>query len=82
MRLNIYALYNYIKIYFPLGVGCSKKHDDNWIAHQDDFNSLLASLNSQNTLDKPAPDSTATGSSDIVQVLSLEQKSKKSKRVQ
>ncbi len=29
-----------------VGVGCSRKHADGWIAHQDDFNSLLADLNS------------------------------------
>ncbi|RXM30254.1 PIN2/TERF1-interacting telomerase inhibitor 1 [Acipenser ruthenus] len=28
-----------------LGLGTSVKHEDNWIAHQDDFNQLLADLN-------------------------------------
>lgn len=32
-------------IIFSLGVGCSKSHADNWIAHQDDFNQLLSNLN-------------------------------------
>jgi len=27
------------------GVGLKKSHDDDWIAHQDDFNALLSSLN-------------------------------------
>ncbi len=31
-----------------MGVGCSKTHADSWVAHQDDFNALLASLNSNN----------------------------------
>ena len=29
-----------------VGVGCTRNYADNWIAHQDDFNSLLANLNS------------------------------------
>lgn len=28
-----------------LGIGVKKSHDDDWIAHNDDFNALLASLN-------------------------------------
>ncbi|XP_072162807.1 uncharacterized protein [Diadema setosum] len=28
-----------------LGVGCKASQEDNWIAHQDDFNDLLSSLN-------------------------------------
>ena len=31
-----------------LGVGAKVSHDDNWLAHQDDFNDLLAHLNSEN----------------------------------
>ena len=31
------------------GVGCSKNHADNWVAHQDDFNALLATLNTENS---------------------------------
>lgn len=30
-----------------LGVGATKDYADNWIAHQDDFNSLLANLNQE-----------------------------------
>lgn len=29
------------------GLGCTKKDTDNWIAHQDDFSSLLAQLNDE-----------------------------------
>lgn len=67
------------------GVGCTKKYDDNWVAHQDDFNALLASLQQENT-------STATSSvastppneaadAEDGGVIGLEQKSKRSKRV-
>ena len=57
------------------GVGCSKSHADNWIAHQDDFNALLSSLND----DK----SEKVATSEQHSVISLEQKSKMSKaRVQ
>ncbi|NXX68937.1 PINX1 inhibitor, partial [Spizella passerina] len=28
-----------------LGLGATINHEDNWIAHQDDFNQLLAELN-------------------------------------
>ncbi|XP_052245173.1 PIN2/TERF1-interacting telomerase inhibitor 1-like isoform X2 [Dreissena polymorpha] len=52
------------------GVGCSKNHADNWIAHQDDFNSLLASLNQENN---------STPNSDVEKVISLEHKSKTAK---
>ncbi len=34
------------------GVGCSKSHADNWVAHQDEFNALLSALNSTNTEEK------------------------------
>ena len=39
---------DHVKVTYKMdnrGVGCSNKHADNWIAHQDDFNSLLANLN-------------------------------------
>ncbi|XP_064601422.1 PIN2/TERF1-interacting telomerase inhibitor 1-like [Liolophura sinensis] len=54
------------------GVGCSKSLADNWISHQDDFNSLLASLN-QNGMNTE-PDAV-----DNAKVWSLEAKSKSSK---
>lgn len=31
------------------GVGYKKDHSDNWIAHQDDFNAILANLNEGNS---------------------------------
>jgi len=31
------------------GVGAQQCHDDNWLAHQDDFNDLLAHLNNANS---------------------------------
>ncbi|XP_035279345.1 PIN2/TERF1-interacting telomerase inhibitor 1 [Anguilla anguilla] len=55
-----------------LGLGTSASHEDNWIAHQDDFNQLLAELNSchgQST--PPAPQE---------QSFSLEEKSKTSRK--
>merc|ERR1712168_1345111 len=51
------------------GLGFSKKNEDNWIAHQDDFNALLASLNGQNT----------SNNSENKAVTNLEETSKKSK---
>jgi Pin2-interacting protein X1 len=54
-----------------LGLGCAKTQVDNWIAHQDDFNALLANLNQSNQL------------TDTDKVTSLENKSKTSRsRVQ
>lgn len=49
------------------GLGCSKTQVDNWIAHQDDFNALLANLNQSNQL------------TDTDKVISLENKSKTSR---
>ena len=28
-----------------VGVGCTQQHCDNWITHQEDFNSILSALN-------------------------------------
>ncbi|KAK6488599.1 PIN2/TERF1-interacting telomerase inhibitor 1 [Huso huso] len=55
-----------------LGLGTSVKHEDNWIAHQDDFNQLLADLNNchgQNESPPPEKES-----------FSLEEKSKSSRK--
>ncbi|KAK3727633.1 hypothetical protein QZH41_017660 [Actinostola sp. cb2023] len=41
MNPNLYDLY-------VTGVGAKTSHDDNWLTHQDDFNDLLAHLNSAN----------------------------------
>ncbi|XP_063401653.1 PIN2/TERF1-interacting telomerase inhibitor 1-like [Mytilus trossulus] len=49
------------------GLGCAKSQVDNWIAHQDDFNALLANLNQSNT------------PNDTQKVSSLENRSKTSK---
>ncbi|KAK2856296.1 hypothetical protein Q5P01_005031 [Channa striata] len=57
------------------GLGANASHEDNWIAHQDDFNELLAQLNnchSQNNSNEP-PDDEQKG-------FSLEEKSKTSKK--
>ncbi|XP_073672984.1 PIN2/TERF1-interacting telomerase inhibitor 1 [Garra rufa] len=56
-----------------LGLGTAVSHEDNWIAHQDDFNQLLADLNNchgQNSTDNPT----------LEQSFSLEEKSKTSKK--
>merc|ERR1712083_336839 len=61
------------------GVGCTKKHADNWIAHQDDFNSLLSSLNAENqetSCDKPP---ITLSDKDAVQNLEHRSKSSKSR---
>ncbi|XP_041715822.2 PIN2/TERF1-interacting telomerase inhibitor 1 isoform X1 [Coregonus clupeaformis] len=60
-----------------LGLGTTTSHDDNWIAHQDDFNQLLADLNNchgQNTANE-APSEKQQEKS-----FSLEEKSKTSKK--
>ncbi|KAA0708747.1 PIN2/TERF1-interacting telomerase inhibitor 1 67-11-3 protein LPTS1 [Triplophysa tibetana] len=57
------------------GLGTSISNEDNWIAHQDDFDQLLADLNSchgQNYTEKPTED--------LSHNFSLEEKSKTSKK--
>ncbi|XP_056621105.1 PIN2/TERF1-interacting telomerase inhibitor 1 [Triplophysa dalaica] len=57
------------------GLGTSISNEDNWIAHQDDFDQLLADLNSchgQNNTEKPTEEQS--------QNFSLEEKSKTSKK--
>uniref|UniRef100_A0A3B4W9P8 PIN2 (TERF1) interacting telomerase inhibitor 1 n=2 Tax=Seriola lalandi dorsalis TaxID=1841481 RepID=A0A3B4W9P8_SERLL len=57
------------------GLGTSASYEDNWIAHQDDFNEVLAQLNnchSQNNSNEPPPDEQKG--------FSLEEKSKTSKK--
>jgi hypothetical protein len=59
------------------GVGCTKNYADNWIAHQDDFNSLLANLNANHS------NSDSGTGTPVEKVISLENHSKTSKgRVQ
>ncbi|XP_056150620.1 PIN2/TERF1-interacting telomerase inhibitor 1 [Lampris incognitus] len=58
-----------------LGLGTTVSHEDNWIAHQDDFNQLLAELNNchgQNNNKESLPEQQ--------QGFSLEEKSKTSKK--
>ncbi|KAM7395486.1 hypothetical protein PAMA_006981 [Pampus argenteus] len=57
------------------GLGSSASHEDNWIAHQDDFNELLAQLNNchgQSNNTEPPPEEQKG--------FSLEEKSKTSKK--
>lgn len=57
------------------GLGTSVSHEDNWIAHQDDFNELLAQLNNchgQSNNTEPPPEEQKG--------FSLEEKSKTSKK--
>ncbi|XP_060947356.1 PIN2/TERF1-interacting telomerase inhibitor 1 [Limanda limanda] len=57
------------------GLGTTASYEDNWIAHQDDFNELLAQLNNchgQNTSKEPPPEEQKG--------FSLEEKSKTSKK--
>ncbi|XP_053344513.1 PIN2/TERF1-interacting telomerase inhibitor 1 [Clarias gariepinus] len=57
-----------------LGLGTAVNNEDNWIAHQDDFNQLLAELNNCHgqTSEEPSPEQ--------AQGFSLEEKSKTSKK--
>ncbi|MED6271613.1 PIN2/TERF1-interacting telomerase inhibitor 1, partial [Characodon lateralis] len=57
------------------GLGANAIHEDNWIAHQDEFNELLAQLNDhhgQNSSNEVPPDQ--------MKSFSLEEKSKTSKK--
>ncbi|KAM8953429.1 PIN2/TERF1-interacting telomerase inhibitor 1 [Pelodytes ibericus] len=58
-----------------LGLGAAINHEDNWIAHQDDFNQILAELNKSHSKadSDPAPDNEKKS-------FSLEEKSKSSKK--
>ncbi|XP_028909052.1 PIN2/TERF1-interacting telomerase inhibitor 1 [Ornithorhynchus anatinus] len=58
-----------------LGLGATANHEDNWLAHHDEFNQLLAQLNSCHR-------KTEAGSSDAKEkpTFSLEEKSKSSKK--
>ncbi|XP_017282739.1 PIN2/TERF1-interacting telomerase inhibitor 1 [Kryptolebias marmoratus] len=55
------------------GLGANASHEDNWIAHQDEFNELLAQLNNHHAQNSDAP-------SDEKKGFSLEEKSKTSKK--
>lgn len=73
------------KLICDLGLGCKRADADKWIAHQDDFNSLLANLNEDVAEDPEQTPVTGTGpvSSTTPAVQSLEAKSKSSRsRVQ
>ncbi|XP_038818470.1 PIN2/TERF1-interacting telomerase inhibitor 1 isoform X1 [Salvelinus namaycush] len=61
-----------------LGLGTTASHEDNWIAHQDDFNQLLADLNNchgQNTANEAPSEEKQQEKS-----FSLEEKSKTSRK--
>ncbi|KAM3930276.1 PIN2/TERF1-interacting telomerase inhibitor 1 [Leptodactylus fuscus] len=58
-----------------LGLGASNNHEDNWIAHQDDFNQLLADLNNCH-----GSGSAASSDNETKKSFSLEEKSKSSKK--
>ncbi|XP_076812654.1 uncharacterized protein LOC143459398 [Clavelina lepadiformis] len=60
-----------------LGLGCSIAYDKNWVAHQDNFASLLSELNRNVTPDSPSAKEPAEAAS----VSNLEEKSKVQKRV-
>ncbi|XP_074847584.1 PIN2/TERF1-interacting telomerase inhibitor 1 [Carettochelys insculpta] len=57
-----------------LGLGAAINHEDNWIAHQDDFNQLLAELNNCHGPGESEP------SSEQKKAFSLEEKSRTSKK--
>ncbi|NWQ91544.1 PINX1 inhibitor, partial [Burhinus bistriatus] len=58
-----------------LGLGATINHEDNWIAHQDDFNQLLAELN-----DCHGQGETESSMNNQKKTFSLEEKSKSSKK--
>ncbi|XP_054239670.1 PIN2/TERF1-interacting telomerase inhibitor 1 [Indicator indicator] len=58
-----------------LGLGATINHEDNWIAHQDDFNQLLAELN-----DCHGQGETESSVNNQKKKFSLEEKSKSSKK--
>ncbi|XP_056419812.1 PIN2/TERF1-interacting telomerase inhibitor 1 [Hyla sarda] len=58
-----------------LGLGAANNHEDNWIAHQDDFNQLLEELNSHH-----GAGSAASSDNENKKTFSLEEKSKSSKK--
>ncbi|KAM4522141.1 PIN2/TERF1-interacting telomerase inhibitor 1 isoform 2-T2 [Odontesthes bonariensis] len=57
------------------GLGANTSHEDKWIAHQDDFNDLLAQLNSHH-----GQNASNEASSEEKKGFSLEEKSKTSKK--
>ncbi|XP_055347245.1 PIN2/TERF1-interacting telomerase inhibitor 1-like isoform X1 [Paramacrobiotus metropolitanus] len=58
------------------GLGCSIQHENNWLAHNDDFNAILATLNKK-------PENSATGmtvgNAKLPTTMPLEEKSKSTK---
>ncbi|XP_010156292.1 PREDICTED: PIN2/TERF1-interacting telomerase inhibitor 1-like, partial [Eurypyga helias] len=58
-----------------LGLGATINYEDNWIAHQDDFNQLLAELN-----DCHGQGETESSANNPKKTFSLEEKSKSSKK--
>ncbi|NXG01476.1 PINX1 inhibitor, partial [Sakesphorus luctuosus] len=58
-----------------LGLGANINHEDNWIAHQDDFNQLLAELNNCH-----GQGETESSVKNKKKAFSLEEKSKSSKK--
>ncbi|CAH2245616.1 PIN2 TERF1-interacting telomerase inhibitor 1 [Pelobates cultripes] len=57
------------------GLGASVKHEDNWIAHQDDFNQILAELNDCHGTPNPE-----LSQDNEKKTFSLEEKSKSSRK--
>ncbi|XP_034966762.1 PIN2/TERF1-interacting telomerase inhibitor 1 isoform X2 [Zootoca vivipara] len=58
-----------------LGLGAATNQEDNWIAHQDDFNQLLAELNNCHGQDTPE-----AASKEEKRTFSLEEKSKSARK--
>ncbi|XP_063771155.1 PIN2/TERF1-interacting telomerase inhibitor 1 [Pseudophryne corroboree] len=58
-----------------LGLGASINNEDNWVAHQDDFNQILAELNNCH-----GAASSASPANDSLKSFSLEEKSKASRK--
>lgn len=42
---NNLVLYLFCSLLSTVGIGCTQQHADKWIAHQEDFNSILSALN-------------------------------------
>lgn len=57
------------------GLGCTLKYEQNWLAHNDHFNSLLASLNQEHGKEEDP----SAGPEKVPERISLEEKSKTSR---
>ncbi|XP_029452012.1 PIN2/TERF1-interacting telomerase inhibitor 1 isoform X2 [Rhinatrema bivittatum] len=60
-----------------LGLGATNNHEDNWIAHQDDFNQILAELNDCHGQSKTGKDLSSRSETDLACIFGKRQKKSK-----